>query len=97
MKSYKEYEKRNIGASDIASLILSSPEKVEYINFGEDGLYSAYIVDEKAEIGSHYKKVFECEYWLKIYDDFDLTLSLHGSKINVYRAGNFGCIIQIFK
>ena len=37
MKTYKEFEIVNIGGSDGAALILASPEKLEYLYFGEDG------------------------------------------------------------
>lgn len=52
MKSYKEYEKKYIGMSDIANLILA---------------------------GSI------------------LTQEFNANKISVYRAGEMGCIIQLFK
>lgn len=66
------------------------------IKFGGDGSYWAYIVDEDAEIGEHYKKVTEYDYWMKIYDDDGLTYkSPYGKHVNVYRAGDYGVIIQI--
>lgn len=61
MKNYKEYEKRFIGSSDIAALILVGCDenglKTSTLDFGEDGSYMAYVVDEDAEIGAHYKKL----------------------------------------
>lgn len=99
MKNYKEYDERPIGASDVAALILvgcdKSGLKTGILNFGEDGYYNAYIVDEDAEIGEHYQKVANFESWLKIYDDDDLTYRVNARKINIYRAGDFGCIIQV--
>ena len=89
----------NIGDSDIAALIMVGCNeeglKSQPLNFGEDGDYSAYIVDKTAEIGSHYKKVAEFSDWLKIYDDDGLCCKFSGGKINVFRAGLRGCIIQI--
>lgn len=99
MKNYKEYEEKSIGASDVAALILVGCDenglKTDILNFGEDGYYSAYIVDEDAEIGAHYKKVACFESWLKIYDDDDLTYRVNAREVNIYRAGDFGCIIQV--
>lgn len=98
MKNYKEYEKRFIGASDIAALILVGCDenglKTSTLDFGEDGSYMAYVVDEDAEIGAHYKKVADFKHWLKIYDDDELTYQVNAQEINIYRAGDFGCTIQ---
>ena len=94
MKNYKEYEKRFIGASDIAALILVGCDenglKTSTLDFGEDGSYMAYVVDEDAEIGAHYKKVADFKHWLKIYDDDELTYRVNAQEINIYRAGDFG-------
>lgn len=99
MKNYKEYEEKFIGGSDIAALILVGCDenglKTSHLNFGEDGSYRAYIVDENAEIGAHYKKVADFKYWFKIYDDHGLTYRVNAKEINIYRAGDFGCIIQV--
>ena len=65
--------------------------------FGEDGCYKAYIVTEDTEIGSHYSKVASFTDWMKIYDDDEKTFEKKAKKINVYRAGEFGCIIQIIQ
>lgn len=61
--------------------------------FSEDGDYSAYFVYEEIEIPSHYRKVFECKNSLWIYDDEERTLKVNGERIEIYRAGDFGCII----
>lgn len=68
--------------------------KTSTLDFGEDGSYMAYVVDEDAEIGAHYKKVADFKHWLKIYDDDELTYRVNAQEINIYRAGDFGCIIQ---
>ena len=94
MKNYKEFEKKVIGDSDIATLTVRSALNLYNLSFGQDGLYSAYIVDETCIIPEHYKLVIECDYWLKIYDDEKLTFYDKGKKFKVYRAGEFGCIIQ---
>ena len=89
MKNYKEYEKRFIGASDIAALILVGCDenglKTSTLDFGEDGSYMAYVVDEDAEIGAHYKKVADFKHWLKIYDDDELTYRINAQEINISR------------
>lgn len=98
MRDYHDYEKKFIGSSDIAALIVVAPTKEglssKIIEFGEDGNYRAYIVDGEAEIESHYELVFECKSWLKIYDDEELTFKESGSRFKIFRAGDFGCIIQ---
>lgn len=104
MKSYDLYEKEFIGDSDIATLILvgmQGPDEncklvSEFLDFGQDGRYHAYIVDEDAKIGSHYEKVTEFRSWLRIYDDADCTKDFSADKIVIYRAGEFGCVIQLF-
>lgn len=102
MKNYKEFEQQFIGDSDIATLILVGCRgeeglKTEQLHFGEDGSYRAYIVDADTEIGSHYKKIAAFNYWLKIYDDDGLTYDVNADEINIYRAGEYGCIIQVIE
>ena len=100
MKSYKEYEKITIGSSDIAQLILrfSCQPPIE-LNFGGDDEYEAYIVNADAEIGAHYHEVARGKYWAWIYSDEGRTLRIdtagNAGEIVVYRAGDYGCIIQI--
>ena len=54
MRSYKEYEKKYIGMSDIANLILAGSSdnglRLTALHFGMDNDYYAYIVDSDAEI-----------------------------------------------
>ena len=103
MKTYKDFEKEFIGASDIASLILvgcggEEGLQMEELHFGGDGDYRAYIVtDPEAEIGSHYKKVATFNNWLRIYDDDEKTFHQDAKEINIFRAGGYGCIIQIIQ
>lgn len=99
---YNEYEKEYIGSSDIATLILAGCEKsgkikTETLKFTKDGSYDAYITDEKAEIDKHYEEKNNFFHWLKIYDDQGKTKTIYGKEIKIYRAGNFGCIIQIIE
>lgn len=101
MKSYKGFEKMYIGESDIASLTMVgfAPEQgltAQLLHFGGDNAYSAYIVDEPdVEIGAHYSLVGCFNSWLKIYDDRELVFERCSDKIEVYRAGEYGCIIHL--
>lgn len=79
---------------DMYKLEMVNGLKTSTLDFGEDGSYMAYVVDEDAEIGAHYKKVADFKHWLKIYDDDELTYRINAQEINIYRAGDFGCIIQ---
>lgn len=95
MENYKENPKKFLGCSDIASLTVRFPMNVMALDFGEDGDYSAYIVDETCPIPAHYRLVAEGESWLKIYDDYYLTFNADAKWFKIYRAGSFGCIIQM--
>lgn len=100
MKNYKDFEKMYIGDSDIASLILAGFKEniglsLKELHFSEDASYNAYVVDEECNIPEHYEFVESFDCWLKIYDDTELVCRFSAEKINVYRAGNFGCIIQL--
>ena len=101
MKSYKDFEKMYIGESDIACLTMVgfAPEQgltAQLLHFGGDNAYSAYIVDEPdVEIGAHYSLVGRFDSWLKIYDDRELVFERCSDKIEVYRAGEYGCIIHL--
>ena len=108
MKSYKEYEKKYIGMSDIANLILAGSSdnglKLAVLHFGMDSYdyaYSIYADADNApaakETVKNYRKVAEFKSWLRIYDDSFLTQEFNANKISVYRAGEMGCIIQLFK
>lgn len=96
MKNYKDYFKQFIGESDIACLTVRACGDVGTIEFGEDGAYHARIVDGDTEIPAHYERVFETgEPWLWIYDDGGRVASLTNKNgFGIYRAGDFGCIIQ---
>ncbi len=103
MRDYHDYERIYLGYSDIASLTIVGPRDfkddqmgslAESLYFGIDGDYYAYIVDGDAEIGGHYKLVQTCEVWMKVYDDEGLVKTFRAPKINIYRAGDAGCIIQ---
>lgn len=97
MKNYKDYNKTYIGSSDSAHLTLKTiTGTTEELYFGEDGSYSAYVVDEDTLIPKYYHKEFEFTDSLEIYNDFgELEWSAKAKQISVYTAGNFGCIIKL--
>lgn len=92
LKNYKE-KTIDLGYSDIATLILKSPCNIGEVHTGSDGSYKGYLVDETIEIPDYYKKVYEADTWLKVYDDEAMVFEARAEKINVYNAGN-SCIIQ---
>ena len=96
MKNHHNCPKVSIGSSDLAELIVRGPGKVGTLAFGEDGSYRAYIVDRDCDIPGYYKQVFECRNWIVVYDDEGKSFEIenHGSTYRVFRAGEFGCIIQ---
>lgn len=97
MKNYKEFHKVWLGQSDIAALTVRSCGNVCSLEFSEDGSYDAYECFGDVEIGNHYTKVFEGHKWLKIFDDNRLTYDKYFTEyeyVDIYRAGNFGCIIH---
>ncbi|MCQ2976985.1 MAG: hypothetical protein MJ232_03115 [archaeon] len=98
-KDHHSYNKEYIGDSDIAALLMVGCSedglKSEIINYGEDASYSAYIVDADSLIPEHYKLVASFECWLKVYDDEVLTNTFRADKINIYRSGMRGTIIQL--
>lgn len=97
---YHKCQKEYIGFSDVASLVVrtldeQSMQKLHLLEFAGDGSYSAYIADSKTEIGKHYSLVCEGHYWMWIYSDDSRVSQFDGNIIRVYRAGGYGCIIQI--
>lgn len=99
MKSYKEYPRQGLGWSDVAAVILAGCTEegvsAEVLHFNFDGEYKAYLVDQDAEIGAYYHLVCSFLYWMRVYDDEELIETFKADKINVYRAGDGGCIIQL--
>jgi hypothetical protein len=103
---YKKYQVY-LGESDIAQLVLMGyhPEsergtKAQPMYFGGDGSYHAWLCDESAEVPEHYELVALYTTWLKVYDDSELVLYIyagHDTPIGIYRAGDYGCLIKVFK
>ena len=85
----------SLGFSDIARLIISSPKGVQELKFGSDGTYNAYIVSSDMVIPNHYSHIMSCEGWMKVYDDEGLTWEKYADKIDIFRAGDFGCILKV--
>lgn len=101
MKSHYDYEKQFIGSSDIAALVLVGFQngnglQAKVLDFGEDASYYAYIVDKECEIPDHYEKRVEFAEYMIVYDDDEKVATFKANKIIVYRAGDRGCIIQLF-
>lgn len=96
MKNYKDYFKQFIGGSDIACLTVRASGTLFTLDFGEDGAYYARIVDGDTDIPPHYERVFTTNSpWLWLYDDDGRVASLTNKNgFVIYRAGDFGCIIQ---
>lgn len=108
MKNHHSYPVQPLGYSDIASLVVVSAAEntaAHIIHFGSDGSYSAYIVDSECEIPSHYSLALHVDPytaedysagWIKIYDDERVVYNTGFHKgLNIYRSGDFGCIIQV--
>lgn len=75
----------------------SSVVNLSVFIFRIDTCYRAYIVTDKdARIGPHYRVVATFNHWLKIYDGDGLAHSVRANNITVYRAGELGCIIQMY-
>ena len=101
MKNYKEYNKINLGMSDIALLTLrycDNKGKIKYFNltFGKDGVYNAYLIDSNCEIPFYYKKVFDKRIiWCQFIDDQKVSFECRNKNIKIYRSANMGCIVQL--
>lgn len=99
MKSYREYQQDYIGSSDVAALTAigfdGNEVAAKVVSFGGDDAYMAYIVDENAAIGDHYAEVARFKSWAKIVDDSEIQKKFYADEIVIYRAGAYGCIIQL--
>lgn len=96
--TYKDFNKIYIGGSDSAALICRSKwgdiDLCGLLKFGEDGDYSAYFVNEKASLGDHYKHQLTYYGYVDITGDDGYGVHIEAYVINIYTAGNFGCIIE---
>lgn len=93
--TYKDFSKVYIGESDTASLTVRGNDYAGVLHFGKDGAYSAYLVDKPIEIPEHYYPVFTAVNVLKIYDDNGKAFEVRGRFIQIYRAGEMGCLIKV--
>lgn len=98
MKNYHDCKKYDLGWSDISMItavgVGENGIKSEYIYYGSDGDYSAYLADEETAIPDYYEKTADFENWATFYSDYYAALSIKAEKIEVYRAGDFGTIIK---
>lgn len=92
-------KKTNIGASDYAYITYTTCGekgiKSNGIRFGKDGFYNAYITNKKEEIPKHYILIENGKNWIKLYDDEGLTKEFKAKTIEIYRAGEMGCLIYL--
>lgn len=98
MKDYHECERiHNLGSSDRALLNIELNDGTSRsLHFGEDGDYSSYIVkNDEAIIPNYYKKVLTADKKITVYDDFEKCAVIKAPKIEIYRSGNFGCLIHL--
>lgn len=101
MKDYKEND-AFIGDSDIGAVICVGYQKdarltSQILNFGEDGRYVAHITEnfKPEDIPEHYQKRLSFNEWLRIYDDNGIAYQAKGKQIDIYRAGERGCLINV--
>jgi len=105
MKNYKDFEKRLLGSTDIATLkVITNSENYELAT-GMDSSFSAYWIEGDAEIGEHYNllKKFENVTWLVIGDEINLNIVETYSdgaiftpkEVRIYNSGYHGYIIQV--
>ena len=103
---YKEYTPQHIGSSDIATLIVVGmkptydhsmiyPVIAMPLPLDGDGDYTAHVIDERAELPSHYKLFASFSSWIKIYDDTGLAYEVDAPEIELYRAGKRGVLIRV--
>ena len=98
--THHDYEKVFIGSSDSARLKVihrvGNHVSKTYLNFGEDGEYKAYIVDESCTIPDTYelRHSFEGGY-VDLFDDEGYNVYIKGETVKIYRRGDFGCIVKI--
>ena len=98
--THHDYEKVYIGSSDSARLKVihrvGDYVSKSYLNFGEDGDYKAYVVDEKCTIPDTYE--LRCAFeggCVDLFDDEGYNIHIEGETVQIYRRGDFGCIIKI--
>lgn len=94
MKDYHE-TKRPFGYSDIARLTAVGPREANFIEFGRDGGYCAYVIDESYQIPDHYTLHSMYKHWLTIFDDDSKVDEFKAEIIKVFRSGMSGLIIQL--
>lgn len=101
MRDYKEND-AFIGSSDIGAVICVGYQKdsgltAQILNFCDDGRYTAHITEnfKPDEIPEHYQKRLSFNGWLRIYDDDGIAYQTKGQQIDIYRAGERGCLINV--
>lgn len=94
-ESHDYKEKRTISEHRIAESHPLLQRRKTPLHFGEDGTYHAYIVHGTCDIPLHYAEVAQFKDKIDIIDDDGFVTCYEANVIRVYRAGEFGCIIQL--
>lgn len=95
--AHYNFKKQYTGKSDMAALVLVGYTEENGVTTSSLKFYHAYIVNGPVELGALYKKVASFKSWLEIYDGSELKFRAEGERIDVYRAGAHGCVIQVFE
>lgn len=69
--------------------------RVQEIVFDYDDDYEAYIITDAIEVPEDYELVAAGKTFVKIYDDEGLTVEINCPHIEIYRAGEEGCLIRL--
>jgi hypothetical protein len=96
--NYKE-RAEDIGSSQYGCIILLGVKepfglRAELLKFTSIQNYTAYILED-IEPPKFYHLFSSFEKWLSVYDENALTRTYKSDKINVFRAGDVGVIIQL--
>lgn len=93
----------SLGQSDISELVFRFccdfdghiENTLKAVRFGSDGDYKAYVTTEHISVPDHYEFICDGSTWLTVYDDDTAVAHFKADGINVYRAGDYGCIIML--
>lgn len=100
MKHYKDFAKRFLGGTDIATIKVMTNWENYDIATGADSSYWAYWIDGEAEIGDHYYLLKEIKRvtWLVVADEETINILEkydNWKTLKIYRAGEHGYIFQL--
>lgn len=89
-----------LGYTDIGAILFAGMDDNNnlcstYISVGGDGEFTGLLTTNKDEISPTYDHMFTSYYWLKIYDDDNLTFSKYATTIEVYQNVDLSIIILV--